>query len=1103
MAKLFAALTALLALALAYLLHDLDARVRAALIEQTHEVALKLGRPLSLGEVHVSLGRTSEIVLHALVVEGTPGATGELARPLLSVPEAHLAVALGPLLRSRGRVITIERFALIGPEITLVRTPTGLSIDDVRARLVGAPPPKPSDVRVSVASFSIADAKLHLLTQGGGAEGGFSIDPITLGATDLRLDAPSRLSLAAAALAPTANINAAVDLAPPAGAPPLTPTTLQRLEIHVAALPLPQVLAWLRAPPIRGLDLAEAELGVDAVIEPGAALGLRGSVVLAKARLVREIEGEGSPPERGEPTTLSFAADALLDLQAGTLAAKSFDLGLGEAKAHGSASVHGLGAAPEVDSLELQGSADAGALLALLPAGFRPRPVALAGPITLSIKGGGGRDRAHASFAVELAELRTLELDRAGKLTQGSAVAVGLAADLGFTREGGALQLSALKAHAGELTVEGDLSLDGLGAAPSIKALTLRAGGPSELLLGLGPPSRRPPGVALKGPFTASLSAHGDAVDLAGKATLDLGKVSLRAPGFAKPAGVPLSIEAEGHGSRAGGKLERALLRLASLSATAHGEIKGPEQLDLAFDARGGALGPLLALAPLAAERLGGTGSLDGEFAASGTLRRGQGQTRLDAKASLKKSRIRRGVLMLTGATEATLRVDASKGKLAVKADADLGAASLVIAGLFTKPVGKASRVAFTLGREGDHLRVQEARLLIPGLAVEGLDVSAEPDHLHVSAPITTLSMSALVEAMPLLEGRIPPALADATLRFALELDADPKKLDAARLHLRGVDLLSAVGHVNGSVDLDGLPFPTAVRFDVTGGELDLGAGNGKSEPFELPGDDLGKTPVSGHVHLDRLSLRGQTARALDLDVSVAEARITLDRLHAELLGGTLDADKSWLDTASVPELDLHARVTDLDLSKLPGAAAHQLQGQGSLRADLHGRGVSVDALMRALTGEVRVSGREIKGQGHMTHKVTVVNPLLGKLAERLRKKQGDRQVALHFREAAALFALGGGKLALKEPVLLRADAFTVRLDGTVGLDGTPALDGQIDIAPQAIAEATKGWLIPLRTIPLRLKLSGDAGELKVELIEIGASLTALAGARENAVESE
>ena len=80
-------------------------------IEQAQEVARKLGRALSLGEVHVSLGRTSEIVLHALVIEGAPGATGELARPLLSVPEAHLAVAERGALQRLGAHVALEAAA--------------------------------------------------------------------------------------------------------------------------------------------------------------------------------------------------------------------------------------------------------------------------------------------------------------------------------------------------------------------------------------------------------------------------------------------------------------------------------------------------------------------------------------------------------------------------------------------------------------------------------------------------------------------------------------------------------------------------------------------------------------------------------------------------------------------------------------------------------------------------------------------------------------------------------------------------------------------------------------------------------------------------------
>ncbi|MFO0756860.1 MAG: AsmA-like C-terminal region-containing protein [Byssovorax sp.] len=1092
-AKIAAGLALLVVIVLAYLLHGLDARVHAILVDQLQVAEAKIGRQIKVGPLHLDLGLTSAIVVEDVVIAAPAGQHGELAEPLLRVPEARLVLPLGPLVRSRGASLAIDELILRGPEITLVRTPEGLSIDDIVARIAAAPPGRPPEVQVSIKTLAVEAAKLRLLSAGGGVDGGVRLDPITASATDFQIDAPSRVALTAAAPSATASIQGAVELAPPAGAPARARVVPKKIELHVTGLAAQPFLTWARVDPGKALDLTGAEVLVDASIEPGASVAFHGKIALAGVRLGREIEGQAI--EQGDPLTASIDADATLDLAQASLAVPRFEIGLGPAVAKGSASVKGLGAAPVLESLELKVSADAAALLRMLPAGYRPRPVAIDGPILLAIQGGGARDQAHASIAAEVHSLAPLDPDAPASTPSPGGVPMGFSADLAFARAAGTLKIDKLMAHAGDLSAEGEIALAGLGVAPAIEALALRIAGPSEVVLALVPPSKRPPGVSLKGPLTGSAKLRGDAAGLEGKLAIDLGKVGLRAPGLDKPGGMPLAVEVEGKAARAGSAhLDRASVRLAGLSAGVRGDIKGRDQIDLAFDARGEGLASLLRVAPQVAERLG-SATLDGKLAASGTVRRSPGKTRLDAKATLSDARIKRGVVLLTGAPSTTIAVEAQKGSVSIQADADLGATAISLAGVFTKPAGKASSVAFALSREGDKVAVQKAKVNIPGLAVEGLDLATEPHHLHIAAPATTLSMTALTQAMPLLEGRVPAPLADATLRFGAALDADPQKLDEATLHLSAIDITGSLGHLEGSLDIEGLPSPKAVRFQITGGELALGAGHEKGEPLELPGED-GGVPVTGHVHLDRIAARGQTIRALDADLGLEKGRIKVDRLRAELWGGAIELDRSWVDLAESPAADLHLKMSDLDLAQLPPGKIKDPHGRLSGSADLRGRGVDLDALARALTGTIRIDLKDFQGRPALRRKVTLQNPLLSRAFERAREKHDPNKTPLELRQVKGTFELGPSKVTFKEPLLLAAQDFDARLQGSVSLAGIPALDGQIDIHPEAIHQATKGFLLPLRPVPLRLKVDGEGDEIKLELIEIGESLLSLRGAK-------
>jgi hypothetical protein len=439
-------LAALIAAAVAFALHDLDGKARQALLGATRELGAQIGRPVTLGAVHVQLGWDTEIVVEDLAIGAAPGATGALAEPLLRVPRARLAVGVAQLARSRGATIDVARFALEAPQITLVRTTEGLSIDDVRARLDAAPAAPPSPRQITVRSLAIAGARLRLLTQNGGPGADLVI---AVGGSDLRLDGavPSRLSVEAATGGAGARATIAIDLAAPeAGAARLA---VRGVKARVEGFPVGPLLAFAQAPVPAGVDLSAATLG----------------------------------------------AEVTLDLAASTLDLRALDLRAGGVVVRGSLRARDLLQEPAVESLDLTGTAEAAAILALVPADRRPPGVAFAGPVSLSLRGSGSRAGAQATLALDLAELRRNDVDASGRVIEGAPAKLGLTTALTFARQGGSLHAEELALQLGELSLRGRVHLGGLGgpqAAPSVEEISLDAAGPIEQLFALAPASRRP-----------------------------------------------------------------------------------------------------------------------------------------------------------------------------------------------------------------------------------------------------------------------------------------------------------------------------------------------------------------------------------------------------------------------------------------------------------------------------------------------------------------------------------------------------------------------------------------------------------------------------------
>lgn len=1081
--RIAAAVVLLVAAALAYVLHDLDGKVRGALLDGARDLEAHLGRRVTLGAVHVALGLVTEVVVRDVAVQPPEGAAGELAVPLIRIEETRLAVALGPLLRTWGRHVEVTRFAVDGAEINVVRTPEGLSIDDLRARFATLPKRPPPKGTLALRSLSIKDAKVRFHDLGSPAGDDLVVAPITIEGRDLGPAAPSHLAIGAAVFAPAKNLAIDLDLAPaPSGGVALT-----RAEVRATSVRPAPLLRWLKAAS-PALDAAALDAAV--TVEPRQAIAVKGTATLS-----------GLMAPSGTPTAIALAADATLDPSAATLAVREVEVSAGDLTVHGSLGAHDLGGTPALDAIDLEARGDAAAIRALLPADRLPPALSVRGPIAVTLHGTGTADDARADVKVDLADVRAID-DRGGQAAEGKPAAVSLSTQLALSRASRSVRVSGAVLKVGDLVVKGDADIRGLGESPAIESLSIDARGPSEAILDMIPAPRRPPGVSLRGPLRVELSAQGKAGDVRGSLAIDLDGASVQARGLSKPAGVPLGAAMDG--TVAGGRLQidHGEVRFGSLAVTASGWARGAEQLEVAFATRRAAdLAQMLQLVPGAAARAGGRAAVDGHLSATGKVRRSEGKTALEITADLRDTRIRQSGVGVSGAVTASAHAEVAGGNGTVEATLDLSAAAVDVAPALSKRAGHPARATFTVRREGDRVEVRDAAVILPGVTAEGITVDRDSTQVRVNVGTATVKPGSLAEMVPVMRGALPPALADATLQFKVELSTAAGDPSAASLRLPSFDLHGGFGHLNGTLEIDGLRPVRAVRLDVRNGDLDLSGFAQKDGGGEVLLSEGGPR-VEAHVHLGSVKVHGETGKDLDADLTVDRGRLTVGAARVQALGGTIDVTRSYVDLSDIPEVELHAKAEGVDLAHLPQSVIDELRGRGSLALDLRGRGLDREQITRSLRGSAKLDVKGMHGKVRFEPKVSIVNPILGEIARKAAEKRRGTIHTIDLREASASLDIDAGKAKTVTPIQLKGDDFRAELSGTLGEGGALALDGKVEIMPHVIAEASKRKLIPVRPVPLKLRLFDDGTGRKLELLELRDTVAALAGALRNAVDN-
>lgn len=1019
--------TVLLLAAVVFFLHDLDGRARAFLLDGARALEGKIGRPVSIGQVHVTLGWNTAIVARDLAVGPREGAAGDLAVPLVRVAEVRLVVALAPLLRRRA--LEFMSLEVHQPEVNIVRTPTGLSIDDVRARL-SARPPRPPPPDFVLRHLAVRGGALRLHDLGAPPADDLLAEGVSLDAAGIGGAASFRATVSATAFsaAPSSNLTAHLDLAPSPAGFSLTGALVQVRALHLAPL-----LRWLHA--------------------------------------------RTGPLELGD---LALTTDVTVDPPAAQLFASSFQLVAGTTTLRGSFAVHALDRMPVLDVIAA--ADDPSALAGLLPAGLTAR-----GSCSVWVHATGDADSVEVDLGVNLADLH------AG--ADGPSPAR-LEARLASSRSAGTLGVSGAVLSYGGLVVQADADLCGLGDAPSLDALWITLSGPAEAAVELIPPARRPRGVTVRGAVRIDLTARGTAGDLRGSLAVDLDAARVGARGFFKPPGAPLSLSLRG--ALSGGRLDVAHgeLRLGALAVAAHGWARDAEHLDMALASSSSvSVASLLRMFPGLEEATRRHGAAGGLLAATGHVRRSGGRTSLELTARLRDGRLRAGKLAVDGVVETRARVDLAAGGISAQAEVDLTRATVGVAPILSKPAGRPARFAVSLAREGQAVHVRDARADWPGVSIEGITLDRDAERLRGSASRVVIALSSLAETMPL---RGPPrVLAGAAASFGLQLDSPAADPGAGTLKLSSVELSGPFGRLTGAVEVDA---SRAVRIDVRSGDLELAgpAGGGGD-----PGVSFGDARVEAHVHLDTLKVRGQTLRGVDADLALEHGRVDVRTLRAQLLGGSVAIEKSYLDLDDVPELELHAKLEGADLSSFGSARVEGLRGRGSAAFDLRGRGLDAQAMARSLRGAARFEVKDVRAKVTVERKAKLVNPVLGALAERAMQKRPSFVHELDLREGTVVFEVGAGKWKTKAPLVLRTADYDAQLTGALDLDGAFALEGRIEFPPEVVAKASKRRLLPRRPIPLSMRLFGDRTAPKVELLELKETVEALGDALDAANEAE
>lgn len=236
---------------------------------------------------------------------------------------------------------------------------------------------------------------------------------------------------------------------------------------------------------------------------------------------------------------------------------------------------------------------------------------------------------------------------------------------------------------------------------------------------------------------------------------------------------------------------------------------------------------------------------------------------------------------------------------------------------------------------------------------------------------------------------------------------------------------------------------PLAVTFDVSADQLDVdrllsrkpsdktaaakpagdkGAAAGKDDKIDLSA--LKGINAAGTVRIGKLTAFNVKSAQVRADLKVADARLTVSPISAQLYQGTLNGSLS-AQAADNAILAIRQTLSGVSVGPLLRDAADidTLEGKGTVNMDLTTRGATVDALKKALQGTaaINLADGALKGidiAGTLRNARTRLQELRGRQVQ-----QSDKTQKTDFSELKATFTVKNGvatnkDLSMKSPLL-------------------------------------------------------------------------------------
>jgi len=240
----------------------------------------------------------------------------------------------------------------------------------------------------------------------------------------------------------------------------------------------------------------------------------------------------------------------------------------------------------------------------------------------------------------------------------------------------------------------------------------------------------------------------------------------------------------------------------------------------------------------------------------------------------------------------------------------------------------------------------------------------------------------------------------------------------------------------------------------------------------------------------------------VDVELSLEHGALSLSTLRFAAFGGLFDAGGSRVDLGhGAPAFALRAIVSRLDLAALAaarggadGGAGGEVSGRLDASVSLDGAGGDWAAIAPTLAGTAQISVDGAHVHGKRTLRGTIINPLIGKIAEAARKKHPVREIDTTLSRVTVALRVGGGKVTTTAPLTALTEEGVVTVDGTVGFDHALALTGSVVIPPAAIDKATKGLLVPYGDATVKVRVGGTTDAPRIELVDLEGTVKALRG---------